>query len=274
MSLFQIDAQLCQQDGICAATCPVGIIHMDETSRLPKPTREAEELCIGCGHCVAVCPKGALSHRLMTSEACPPVQREWILSPERVAHFLRFRRSIRNYRDDVVDRHLIKNLIEIARYAPSGHNVQPVKWLLLYDPEEVQRFAGLVVDWMRHLVQAGDPLAEALHMDRVVRFWEEGLDRICRHAPHMIVVHAPKAERTAPAACTLALSYLELAAPSFGLGACWAGYFNAAAIFWPPMQQALDLPEGDISYGAMMIGYPKYAYHRMPLRTNPTITWR
>jgi nitroreductase len=36
-------------------------------------------------------------------------------------------------------------------------------------------------------------------------------------------------------ACAIALTYLELATYSLGLGACWAGYFSAAAAFYPPM---------------------------------------
>jgi len=89
-----------------------------------------------------------------------------------------------------------------------------------------------------------------------------------------LVTHAPKKEQSAPSACTLALSYFELAAPSLGLGACWAGFFYAASNVWPPMQQALALPEGHASFGAMMVGYPEYAYHRLPLRSEPLITWR
>ena len=73
---------------------------------------------------------------------------------------------------------------------------------------------------------------------------------------------------------TIALSYLDLAASSFGLGTCWAGYFHAAATMWPPMRNAVDLPERHTCFGAMMIGYPKYTYHRLPLRNEPRITWR
>jgi hypothetical protein len=40
------------------------------------------------------------------------------------------------------------------------------------------------------------------------------------------------------------------------------------------MQKALALPEDHISFGAMMIGYPKYKYHRLPLRKEPQIIWR
>lgn len=273
-SLFVADQEKCKQDGLCVAECPLGIIELKDHKSVPIPTKDADELCIRCGHCVAVCPHGALSHRSMTPEQCPPVIRDWLLNPEEVEHFLRSRRSIRTYKEEAVAREVLTKLIHIARFAPSGHNLQPVRWSVIYDTQEVRRLAGIVIDWMRDLLDKGEPLAKALHMDRVVAAWESGVERICRGAPHVIVAHAPKEERTAPQACTIALAYLELAAPSFGLGACWAGYFHAAANFWPPMQEALDLPEEHISFGAMMIGYPKFKYQRLPLRNEPRIIWR
>jgi nitroreductase len=210
----------------------------------------------------------------MKPEKCPPVRKEWLPSAEEAEHFLRSRRSIRRYRDRSVDRETLSRLIDIARFAPSGHNIQPVRWLVFQKREEVRALAGLVVDWMRQMLKEGSPLAAALSFDRIVLQWDKGIDRVCRDAPHIIVTHAPKTERVAPQACTLALSYLELAAPSMGLGACWAGFFNAAANFWPPMQESLGLPPGHISFGAMMIGYPRYGYHRLPLRKEARILWR
>ena len=140
--------------------------------------------------------------------------------------------------------------------------------------ERFRELAGHVADWMRHLVQEQSPMVAALHLDAVVEAWDRGHDRICRSAPHLIVAHAAKTDPTAPAAATIALTYLDLAAASLGLGACWAGYFNVAANFWPPLQEALALPEGHVSLGAMMIGRPKYRYQRLPLRKEPQIMWR
>jgi nitroreductase len=254
----------------------MAIIELKDEKSLPNPTQDAEELCINCGHCVAVCPHWAMSLRSMNAEQCPPVRKDWLLNPEQVEHFLRSRRSIRAYKEQPVEREVLSKIIDIARFAPSGQNIQPVRWLVIYDSKEVWRLAALVIDWMRDLLKKGAPLAKALHMDRVVDAWgwESGVDRVCRGAPHVIVTHAPKEERTAPQACTIALAYLELAAPSFGLGACWAGYFNVAANVWPPMQEALDLPEGHASFGAMMVGHPKFRYQRLPLRNEARITWR
>jgi nitroreductase len=113
-----------------------------------------------------------------------------------------------------------------------------------------------------------------MRMDRVVAAWERGQDRVLRGAPHLIVAHGPKALPSAQSACIIALTYLELAATALGLGACWAGYFNAAASFYGPMMEVLNLPEGHQSFGAMMVGHRKYDYHRLPLRNEARVVWR
>jgi nitroreductase len=210
----------------------------------------------------------------MKSVDCPPLRDEWHLGPQQVEHFLRSRRSIRTYKKKQVDRDVLAKLIDVARFAPSGHNRQPVNWLVIYGSDEIYRLAGIIIEWMRSLIKEDSPLAAAMHLDRVVAAWEAGVERICRGAPHVIVAHAPQDERTAPAACTIALTYVELAAPSFGLGACWADYFNAAANFWPPMMEALSLPDGHVCFSAMMVGHPKYNYQHLPLRNEAKITWR
>ncbi len=274
MSLFTVDQEKCKRDGICMAECPMGIIEMKDETSVPTPTDDADGLCINCGHCVAVCPHEALSLKTMTPEQCPPIQKDWLLSPEQAEHFLRARRSVRAYKDKPVDKDTISKLIDLASFAPSGHNLQPVRWLVIYDSDEVQKLAGMVADWMRYMIKEQPDMAAAMHMDRVVGKWDSGFDGICRGAPHVIVAHADKNNPTAPAASTIALTYLELAAQPLGLGACWGGFFNVAATFWPPMQKALGLPEGQANFGAMMIGYPKYKYHRLPLRNETQITWR
>ncbi|MEA3221801.1 MAG: nitroreductase family protein [Thermodesulfobacteriota bacterium] len=269
-----VDHERCKRDGICIAECPAQIIEFKDKGAFPTIIRGGDEYCIKCGHCVAVCPHGAMSHAIMKPEDCPPLRNEWALGPQQVEHLLRARRSIRNYKKKHVTRDVLTRLIDIARYAPSGHNQQPVNWIVIYDSDEVRRLAGMVIDLMRHLINEKSPLAAIFPFDRIVAAWDSGEDRICRGAPHLILTHAHKDDATAISASTIAPAYLDIAAPSFGLGTCWAGYVTSAAIFWPPMHEALGLPEEDLIYGAMMIGFPKFKYHRLPKRNDARITWR
>ena len=273
MSHFVVDEKKCRRDGICVAVCPVGILTRGEDAP-PELIQGGEALCISCGHCVAVCPTGACSLDTMPVEDCPPVRPEWCLSPEQVEQFLRSRRSIRVFKEVEVAPGRLERLIRTARYAPSGRNNQPVRWLVISGREPVRAIAGHVIDWMRSICIARPEVGRMQMLDRLVAAWDAGRDLICRDAPHLIVAHAPKSDVTAPSACTLALAYLELAAPSHGLGACWAGYLHMGALHWPPLQEALALPAGAVFSGALMVGEPRYRYQRLPARREPSITWR
>ncbi len=205
---------------------------------------------------------------------CRKVQPELFLSAEQSEQFLRSRRSIRNYRDKIVPQETLQKLIEVARYAPTGHNSQSVEWLVLSDRDELNKLVQIVGQWMRWMLANMKEFALSFHIDKALERLEEGEDVVLRGAPVLVVAHAPKEDHMAQTSCTIALTYLALAATGMELGCCWAGYFNAAVSTFPPMQQALGLPEGHQCCGAMMIGYPKFRYHRMPERKAPSIIWR
>ncbi len=274
MELFTVDEKLCNKDGICAMVCPVAVIQPPAGDKVPAPAANAEEACIRCGHCVAVCPTGALSHRDMPVETCPPIKKELSVSPEGIEQLVRSRRSIRVFRQGALDRADIERLINIARYAPSGHNTQPVRWLAVSEPEKVKEIASHVVGWCRALLETQPALAKSLHMDLVTMAWDFGYDAILRGAPALIAAIGETGNMMAPNACVIALTTMELAAPSLGLGTCWAGYFSNAARNWPPLQKALNLPPGHELHGAVMVGRPKFKYQRMPARNEPVIHWR
>jgi nitroreductase/Pyruvate/2-oxoacid:ferredoxin oxidoreductase delta subunit len=272
MPLFVADPARCKADGICVAECPTRIIELSLGDGTPKVAAELEEFCRNCGHCVAVCPHGAVSITGMATEQLPRVRQDWILGREQVTHFLRARRSIRTYTPQPVARDVLAGLLDVARYAPSASNRQPVRWLVIYEAGEVRRLAGLVVDWMRADLASQPPAAQRNTL-RFIAGWDSGVDMICRGAPHIVIACGPENLPVSATDCAIALTYVELAAPSFGLGACWAGFFTAAARQWAPLQEALALPEGHTVCGAMMIGYPRYRYYRLPLRNEAHISW-
>jgi len=273
MPLFVVDPARCRGDGICVDECPTRIIELKSGDPTPCVPAEAEEFCRNCGHCVAVCPHGAASITGMAPEQLPRLRSDWRPGPEQITHFLRARRSIRTYTPQTVEREVLAKLIDVARFAPSASNRQAVSWVVIYDAAEVHRLAGLTVDWMR----AGLTSQTAAARRNTLRFiagWESGLDMVCRGAPHLVIAGAPASYPWAATDGAIALTYLELAATSFGLGACWAGILTNAARQWPPLQEALALPEDHIVGGAMMIGYPRYRYYRLPSRNEAQVMWR
>lgn len=273
MELIEIAKETCTQCGICAAVCPGMLIRL-RTDGYPRPIRGADLGCIRCGHCVAACPTSSLSHREMVIKDCPPLDKTLRITAEQTAHFLKNRRSIRVYREEPVPRDLIEKVIDIARYAPSGHNSQCVEWVVLGKGNELGRIRQIGTDWMRWMIAEQPEMASTLGLKPMLRSMEAGNDPFLRSAPGLIVAHAAADNLFAVAACPIALTYLDLAANGLGLGCCWAGLFNRAAIAFPPMIEALSLPSGHRPFGSMLIGYPKYVYQRTPTRKQPSVTWR
>ena len=271
---FYVDPEKCSRDRICVEACGGRLIEMGEADLVPTLTADAEELCINCGHCVVVCPTGALALHTMEPGDCPQIKEELHIDLEQAEQFLRSRRSIRNYREKPVERDKLNKLIQVSGYAPSAHNDRPVHFLVIEDKGEVRRLSSLVVDWMRMTINEAPVLAKTFHFDRVVGLWDGGKDLICRNAPHLIVAHAAENARLAQVDCILALAYAELIAPPLGLGTTWAGYVMGATSFYPPLMKALNLPEGHKCFGVIMVGYPKLKFVRMPLRNLPAVEWR
>lgn len=274
MTFFAIDQDKCLKDGICVSECPSRLLQMDISGTCPTPTPDFKEYCLLCGHCVAVCPTQALSLEWLAPEDCPSMVQELCVTPQQAEQFLTGRRSIRTFKKKTVAKPVLEKLLEIACAAPSAKNQQPWHWIVVQNPEEVRRLAGMVIDWMRGVVQANPEAAEASGFPRVVTSWDEGQERICRGAPHIIVAHADKNWGFGAEDCTLAISLLDLYATSLGLGCCWAGYFYKAVNAYRPLFEDLGLPKDHKAFGAIMIGYPKFKYRRIPVRKRPRVVWK
>jgi nitroreductase/NAD-dependent dihydropyrimidine dehydrogenase PreA subunit len=271
MPLLNINKDKCLGDGKCVSVCPVHILYINQISHLPEVSDGKEELCLNCGHCVAVCPPGALSLVSMPARSCEALEAGWRLDPKAVGQLLKGRRSIRAYKETPVTGDTLEKLIDIARYAPSGINRQPVRWAIIDDARKVQKLAGLIVEWMRGQVKEGSELAESFRFEGMVNSWDKGHDNILRGAPAMVIAYALKDDPMARDASTIALTYFDIASPAFGLGTCWAGYAQMAINMSPEVRKFLGLPGRTYCFGAMMVGYPKFEYFRIPLRNKPHI---
>ncbi|MEA4923968.1 MAG: nitroreductase family protein [Syntrophomonadaceae bacterium] len=274
MTFLTVDQDKCKHDGICAAECPSKVIVFRRDDAFPISAKGAERYCIKCGHCMAVCPAGAITVSTLNTKNFVPVNQALLPGTEQVEHFLKARRSIRTFKDKTIHHTILEKLLSIAAYAPSGHNKQPVNWLVIEDKNRVKSIAGFVIEWMRYMIESKPELAASLDMKALCKAWDKGSDQICRDAPHIIIAHAPCAESSSQSACTIALTYLELAAFSLKLGACWAGFVEAAAEGFPPLLEELALPEGNKVYGAMLLGYPQYVYHKIPSRLSAQVNWK
>jgi len=271
MSLIKVDVEKCTRDGICIAVCPRRLLSLDPEGT-PVMLPEAASYCIGCGHCVAVCPNGALDNSKNPLSDHDTIPEQYSRDPTRGALFLRSRRSIRCYKNEPVPRKQMLELLEIARFAPSGHNSQGISYVIVEGPDNLMRLREIIVEWMMEKVKSSPQLADYLNLPAMIEAHKKGEDRIFRNAPHLIVAHALP-DVIYLVSTVLSLEYIELYAQELGMGTCWVAYAQLCAQEFPAFSQFLKIPEGRNITGILIAGYPKYKYRRLPTRNPLDVAW-
>lgn len=266
---IRVNAEICCHDGICVSDCPMGLLEMK--NGIPAFKEGAEKDCVVCGHCMSVCPNAALSLNKQNPHDCVSFRKKF--NYEDTLQFLGGRRSIRRYRDQKVEKKDMEYLFNLGRTAPTAKNTQRIEWIVYNSPEQVKAIAGMTVELFRTLIKNNNPLAAAYGLERHVKAWEKGEDAILRGAPALLIAHTPTAYGMGTVDSTIALTYMDLAAPSLGLGCCWAGILMLGVNQSEDLARKLHIPENHSLRGALMLGYPKNKYFRIPPRNAPKILW-
>jgi len=259
MSQITIDTNLCKKDGACVAVCPARVLALSPEG---FPEEIPDSNCIFCGHCVAVCPHGAMTHTGLPQEAFLPAAKK-LPAPALIDGFLNSRRSVREFKDRPIPRETMEALLDVARRAPTASNSQKLHWIVVEGGEKVHELSAEVMNWIR---ASGSYPAMVAH-------WESGYDRVLRDAPTVVVACAPQDYGWGKTDCAIALTFLELAAEARGLGVCWAGILTRATAVHAPLRQALSVPEGYIVCGGLMLGERKYKYRLVPPRKPLSVQW-
>jgi len=261
---FHIDKDKCIQCGECAADCPAGIIEMQE---FPEITDEGR--CYRCLHCYTVCPTGAVSILGLPPED-GAVEKE-LPSPAQMTDLIKWRRSVRRYKDENVPKGIIDELVDTTCHAPTGVNAQGVVFTVVRDKAFMDALRRETLDRLGALADAGK-LPEGLisqYLGFAVQAWRtNGRDVIFRGAPHMLLTSTPPGVPCAVQDAHIALTTFELLASSHGLGTLWDGMFMMALAICPQLRETLRIPADHAIGYALLFGRPDVQYHR-PVKRGP-----
>jgi nitroreductase/NAD-dependent dihydropyrimidine dehydrogenase PreA subunit len=267
-----VDQSLCNRCGICSEVCPASIVEPAQPDGVPSVTASSAESCLECGHCEAYCPSQALALNLHLEDRVFVPKGAGALAAPALTTYLQKRRSAREFVAKPLPKEKILLLLDVARYAASAGNGQPVQWLVVYDPARVHKIAQLVAEWMKLLQHSTHPMRD--YVPKFLAAWEAGKDVICRGAPHLLFAHIPSDNPVAMVDAVIALTHVDLAAPAHGIGTCWAGFVSMAAGAYEPLQRELALPAGRKCAYAMMLGRNNYEPYGIPRRNPLEVTWQ
>lgn len=142
-----------------------------------------------------------------------------------VETLLRTRRSVRRYRQEPVPVATLREIMDVARYAPSGNNRQDWEVVLVHAPETVAQVFPTVT-W---LACVGPP--------------PEG------ERPVAYAVVVGRGEPNV-ANCSSLVAYILLAAHARGVGTCWFGWAK------PELAKVIGLPDDYRVTFVVSLGYP------------------
>ena len=152
------------------------------------------------------------------------------------------RRSVRRYKPDPTPDELVKKLIDAARWAPTGGNLQPWMFFVVKDPQ--MKDAIVQTTYVGYDKKTGRP------------------QKWIRNAPMLILVGVDtktgarygrsSAESVALLDIGACIENLLLAATAMGLGSCWVAGFDA-----DQLAQTLHLPKEIQLISLVTIGFPQ-----------------
>lgn len=170
-------------------------------------------------------------------------------------NFLRTRRSTRRFKPDPVPAPVVERILETATYAPSAHNLQPWRFVIVADLSAINRLGEALTTKMRADMTAGGAPGSEIEAraERSLRRLDEApvVILLCRD---VTVVRRDEQEEITMAIQSVAAAGLQLmlAAHAEGLGCnwiCWPLYAQEAA------RAALDLPDTWEPQEMFFLGY-------------------
>jgi nitroreductase len=214
------------------------------------------------------------------------------LNDQALERFLRRRRSIRRFRRDPVEPAKQDRLLDIARYAPTGGNVQGVHYTIVTG-ERIRQLEVATADFYRQLIRrlaspagrvlvrlvvGAEPMERLLkgvpNLKRDVGRVDRSEKGYCHNAPLVFLVHGGNVYPTIREDCCFATYHLILAAETLGLGSCLIGFITSAAARSKRIRNAVGLPPGHRIYAALAVGYPAERFFRLVPRNPANIRQR
>jgi F420 biosynthesis protein FbiB-like protein len=174
------------------------------------------------------------------------------------------RRTVRFYRAAPVPEGVVRALLESAAHAPSAHNAQPVRYVVIATDALRRRLAERMAARWRRDLERGETSQAVMGAElrfSLRRFIEPPVLILVGYTMEGMDAYPDRARRAAEETMAVqsaaaAIQNLLLAAAANGLGACWC----CAPLFCPGVvRQALRLPRTFVPQALLTIGYPSHS---------------
>lgn len=273
--MIHIDQEKCIGCGLCVADCFPNDLVIKKDKAVPL-----NRTCIKCGHCIAICPVNAVSiSDYDMTEVKDYDEDTFDILPEKLLNLIKFRRSVRKFKDIPIEKEKIEGIIEAGRFTPTGSNRQPVSYIVVQD--EIKTLTGLGLESLNQLGK--NILADKANKNPLFKFYAKRWMKMYEdysenpELPTKLFFNAKAivlVVSDSPIDGGLAASSMELMTHAQGLGMFFSGFFARAARDNPKIRSFLGIDEPQEVIACLVMGYPDVKYQRTVPRKKPEISWR
>ena len=171
------------------------------------------------------------------------------------------RRSIRKFKQEDISADTVRLLLDAARLAPSGSNIQPARFIVAQSRAAKEALGGFtpykfIVKASVVFVCCADLTTISTRDKRVGELLEAGaFDGVevnfDNNAPYSTVMDTEAAKAYLAMNVAIAVEHIVLKAVDLGLGSCWLGRFDK-----DKLKEHLKLDENTYPIVLLPVGYP------------------
>jgi ferredoxin len=276
----RIDAQVCTACGLCVKVCKGAPLYMEDGRVCVDQTRYLG--CIGCGHCMSVCPHGCITvtgRDLSQDDLLDMPTPETRATYGQLEALMLARRSVRDFQKKEVEREVIDKIVAAASTAPMGIPPSEVNVLALAGRDKVKAFRDDLLDAMRSVKWMFSPLVLGVLrpfvgketyelyrsfvvpiLDGYLEKDQAGIDWFFYDAPLCLYFcGSPYAD---PADVSIAATYAMLSGEALGLGSCMLGFPGQILQYHKKLRAKYGLPAKTQAGIAVVFGYPALRFQR------------
>lgn len=272
--MFNINKEKCIACKQCINDCPAKTISLqDEKAEIDNSK------CLKCGHCIAICPVEAVSTDEYNMNDVKSYDKEsFTVESENYLNFIKFRRSVRKFKNQPVEKEKLLKIIEAGRYTQTSTNSQDVSYIVL--TEKLDEFKELA---FKSLKQKGEYILanmtpETEYLRRYATIWLHlydlykkdpiANDTLFFNAPAVIFVVSKT-----PLNGGLVSANMANMVETLGLGTFFSGFSTVAMQDNKELMNLIGLDDSKHLISSLVIGYPAVKYKRTVPRKNASVKW-
>lgn len=259
--MVKVDRDKCVGCGACTEDCLAFNIVLDEDKASVKGN------CIECGHCVALCPTGAVSIEGYDMDDVEEYDEDTFkVEASNLLRAIKFRRSIRFYRDEKVKKEDLQMLLQAGRYTATAKNNQDCHFIFIQEEREElkERVWGFIDAMGKDVDKALLPFV-AFNRRRLKNPKD---DYLFRNAPVVLYITSDW-----PLDAGLAAQNIETMANAMGMGALYNGYLARISDANVELKKWLGIEDKTIK-ACLLLGYPDRVYRKTAPRKEANVIWK